>query len=320
MELKIMRTTSGRQRNRHVQTRFFARAIALVSALCALAMPGATAQASLLVHYSGDLDATAFDDLSGRGNDGIQDGTSQELSETKIGTSSMKINGSATSIDVADGNSDFDRTYTEFSVSMWIRSNDGGTKARPLAGKMGYSGNRGWQIVRGTDNKVGFTYYNAPNGTPQFISSGTTTIDDLVWTHVAVTFSADEFLRFYVDGSLVTEMTEAVDGILSVMNGANSAKFQVGNRGDDINDASAASTTGYLDDFGLWDEALTSQQIGFIYTGGLAGLNLQQALIIPEPASLALLTLGAAWLLNRRRGRSTTGIPACALIGMRHES
>ncbi len=37
MELKIMRTTSGRQRNRHVQTRFFARAAALVSALCALA-------------------------------------------------------------------------------------------------------------------------------------------------------------------------------------------------------------------------------------------------------------------------------------------
>jgi hypothetical protein len=33
--------------------------------------------------------------------------------------------------------------------------------------------------------------------------------------------------------------------------------------------------------------------------------------IIPEPGSFALLTLGTAWLLNRHRGRSTTGIPAC---------
>jgi hypothetical protein len=39
------------------------------------------------------------------------------------------------------------------------------------------------------------------------------------------------------------------------------------------------------------------------------GINISGA--IPEPASLALLTLGTAWLLNRRRGRSTTGIPAC---------
>jgi len=87
-----------------------------------------------------------------------------------------------------------------------------------------------------------------------------------------VTFSGGDFVRVYVNGVLEGEMT---DGIISQINGQNSSPFQVGNRGDSL----APSTNGQIDDFGLWDQALTTEQIQKIYYhGATAGDDLQLAL------------------------------------------
>jgi len=277
----------------------------LIAALLIAALSTTPAQATLLVHYTGDLDGGDFDDASGRGNDGSRDGTTQ-TSLAKIGPTAMKINGAKTSVDVADGNPDFDRTYSEFSLSMWVNPLAGENSAtRFFSGKMDGGGNRGWQFARGTDETMGFLYFDGPNGSSQSINTGSTTIPAEEWTHVAVTYKADDFLRFYVEGSLLSEMTEAVDNILSVLNGVNNAKFQVGNRGDDIAGSGNGSTGARIDDFGLWDEALTTAQIGQIYTGGLGGLDLQQALAIPEPSTLLIWSLGLLGLgwFGRRRTR-----------------
>lgn len=246
--------------------------------------------ASLLVHYTGDEtggSGSPFLDASVNGNDGAQDGTNQETSIVKIGPNAMKINGSSTSIDVAANNPDFNRTYSAFSLSMWVNPLSGENNAnRYFAGKMAGGGNRGWQLTRGTDTTMGFLYFDGPSGTSQSINTGTTVAAE-TYTHLAVTYAADDFLRMYLDGVLVSEMTEANDDILSSFNGVNNALFQVGNRGDNISGSGNGSTGARIDDFGLWDEALTTAQIQRIFAGGNAGLNLQQALV-PETSTFAL--------------------------------
>jgi len=275
----------------------------VLAAILIAALSATSAQAVLLVHYTGDLDGAKFGDVSGRGNDGTQDGTNQ-TSIAKIGTTAMKINGSATSVDVADGNPDFDRTYSEFSLSMWVNpGTNEHNRTRFYAGKMDGGGNRGWQISREMNQTMKFVYFDGPGGTQQDINTGATTIPADSWTHLAVTYKADDFLRFYVEGSLLSEKTETVDGILSLLNGANNAKFQVGNRGDDISGGTNGSPGAQIDDFGLWDEALTTAEIGQIYAGGLRGLNLQQALAIPEPSAVLIWSLlaGLGIGVGRRR-------------------
>ncbi|MEX1224557.1 MAG: LamG-like jellyroll fold domain-containing protein [Pirellulales bacterium] len=217
----------------------------------------------------------------------------------------MKINGGTTSVDVAATNADFNRTYSAFSLSMWVNPLSGeNSVTRYYAGKMAGGGNRGWQLARGTNETMSFLYFDGPSGTSQSINSGST-VPASVYTHLAVTYAGDDFLRMYLNGVLVAELTESVDNILSQLNGANNALFQVGNRGDNISGGSSGSTGARIDDFGLWDEALTTAQIQKIHFWGNQGLNLQQALAVPEGSTLILalaaMSLGGIVCLTRRR-------------------
>jgi hypothetical protein len=55
---------------------------------------------------------------------------------------------------------------------------------------------------------------------------------------------------------------------------------------------------GGIDEYALWDTALTRDEIGWLYQNPLAGLP---GAYIPEPATSALFALGGLALLRRRR-------------------
>lgn len=190
--------------------------------------------------------------------------------------------------ELADGASNLlDAAFTSFTVAVWANPSPLTDVVFPytpqlLIGKMGKSNNRGWQLVRSPDanniNSLEVTFYEAAaNGVagidnedwyiPNFFTDNT-------WTHVAVTFTASDgvnpgTVNVYKNGALFwTDTTEC-----TAWNGANSAPFQVGNRGVY---QSTPSFNGYIDDVRIFDETLSAAQVAAV-----AG--------VPEPGALILL-------------------------------
>jgi len=144
----------------------------------------------------------------------------------------------------------------------------------------GSAGNRGWQIGRrntGFDDsgRMHFGYSEDAVGTWGGLTSKST-VPVGQWTHFAVTFAGDQFVRMYINGVMDEEVINSAETLVRArINGVNNAMFQVGNRGDNH----SLSTLGHIDDFGLWDVALTGEQIQRIYAkGNTEGLDLQVAL------------------------------------------
>jgi hypothetical protein len=82
----------------------------------------------------------------------------------------------------------------------------------------------------------------------------------------------------------------------------NSALFQVGNRGDNH----SLSTFGHMDDFGLWDVALSSEQIQRIYYWGHThGDDLQTAVNKAIAATLSVTDLGSGVQIGWTPGGGT---------------
>jgi len=244
-----------------------------LTAVLVTALAGSPGHADLLLHYTGDLDGANFDDSSGLGHDGVQDGTNQELANTKIGNTALKINGGATDVSVADGDPDFDTTYTNFTFTAWMDPGDAEDNVnRWIAGKMGGSGDRGWQISRGTDEAIGFLFFDSAGGTQDSVNSGSATVADVGFTHVAATYdNSNDTIRVYLDGQLAATTVTS----LATLNGSNSVPLQIGNRGNN----QASSTGAVLDDVSIWNETLSTSQIQRVVNAGNdSGLNLQEAL------------------------------------------
>jgi hypothetical protein len=208
-------------------------------------------------------------------------------------------------LEVADASSGpLDASFTAFTVAMWLNpgaENTFATKTQCITGKMGKSGNRGWQLIRSPINGAGPDYLL--NGFEislnQTMSDADPALDVVwpdffsydTWTHLAMTFTASPdgvtpgSVKIYKDGQLYADVATT----LTALNGANSSPFDVGNRGVY---SSTPSYRGYIDDYRIYDEALSPTAIG-----DLAG--------VPEPGTLILLVAGLIGMVvaYRRRER-----------------
>ncbi len=142
-------------------------------------------------------------------------------------------------------------TFRELTIAAWIHPE--AESPGYFLGKMGGAGDRGWQWMVG-DQSLSLIFFTDRSGAEQgLIQSPLEPTPPGKFTHVAVTFAADQFVRLYVNGRLVREAA-APSGI----NWDNTANFCVGHRGDSLPKAYFA---GAIDDVRVYGTALSAIQI-----------------------------------------------------------
>ncbi|HUT35366.1 MAG TPA: LamG domain-containing protein [Planctomycetota bacterium] len=122
---------------------------------------------------------------------------------------------------------------------------------------------------------------------------GTTDIDLGEWHYVAMTREGD-LVRVYLDGLLEMETPM----ILLAGTKWTDGTWTFGNRIDMLGNNQRFN--GNLDEIAIYDSALTEQFFMSHYQAGLG-------VVIPEPATLSLLVLGASAIAARRRRRPRAG-------------
>lgn len=254
----------------------------LILSLGALCLATAS-QAALIGHWKFDeASGLTANDSSGQGNHGNLNGA--------VTLGSAGIAGNAATF--APGSTGYIRmgnvhglTASSFTLSAWVKTTS--TSSMYVAGKHdagyfnGYFLGTGTGGGYGTPNKAYAYQSNAPGGEP----ISTSNVNTGAWWHVAMVYNIpSNTTTIYMNG--VLEHTRPRIGI-----GSNPRDFTVGglfNGGQYV-----GAYEGMIDDVQLYDQALTSNQVEFLFRNPGAP--------VPEPATVALLGLGAAALIRRRR-------------------
>jgi hypothetical protein len=145
---------------------------------------------------------------------------------------------------------------TNFSAMVWIRPNGNNTtnSERTIFAKR-TAINNGFQLVLQTNNKVRIEWHNAIGTKFSLISA--TTLPDLKWHNIAVTYGAAGSLKIYIDGVLDSSTTVAQTPI------ATSGIFCIGGvylSKIDIRDL----FKGDIDELRMWNKEVSQTEIRFV--------------------------------------------------------
>ena len=163
-----------------------------------------------------------------------------------------------------DGNDDFVdlgniKPAGAMSISYWFKGKSTSGNVTTL-GTMGSSGQRGY--VLGVSNTNLWAFQIASSATAVKSLVHTLTIDDTKWYHIAGVYNPSTYMRIFIDGSQVAEVTSGVPSSQYV---GNSNSTKIGNRGDG---GTFGRFIGNMDEVAFFDSALTNDNISTIYTGG----------------------------------------------------
>lgn len=189
-------------------------------------------------------------------------------------------------VEIADASSAaLDATFSNFTVALWLNPSST-DRDRFAIGKIGGSGQRGWQIYspNGTANLV-IDYFNAAGGSDRSL-----VVPDALplntWTHVILAFDGvNQTEAVYINNSLRTATSVGtLTSTPTTLNAANNQPFRVGHRGATGN--SVGSWAGGIDDVRIFNETLTHTTAGSsIGTGST---------LVPEPCALMMAMFGIA--------------------------
>jgi hypothetical protein len=207
-------------------------------------------------------------------------------------------------VEIADASSGaLDAAFSNFTVALWLNPSST-DRDRFGIGKIGGSGQRGWQIfsTAGTTNLV-IDYFSAAGATTSRTLLLANALPLNTWNHVIFAFDGvNQTEAVYVNNVLQTLDTSGSTetSVSTGLNGANSAAFRVGHRGATGNNV--GSWAGGIDDVMVFNETLA-----FSPTGSETGTG-SLLVEVPEPASFLLVAFGATALFAVRRNRIVKGI------------
>ena len=252
----------------------------ITSSIVTLDVYAGALTAGLVAHYKFEND---YLDASGRGNDGTEVGAPTFV-EGKIGGFAMSFtslkDGSSFNYVTLGTPADLDfGSDTDFSVSFWGRVAADVQDDPPFISNKNWNsgGNQGYVINTGGDRRLAYNFSGPPGGRKDF--SKPAVFEQDTWHHIVLTFKRNLYAATYVDGALVSQK--------DISTGANSLTTPAGqatNLGQDgtghyTDGGNAEIQDAALDDVGFWRRVLTPQEAGAIYSAGLTGKDLSQAVV-----------------------------------------
>lgn len=196
----------------------------------------------------------------------------------------------------AGGSTGLDGTYSNFTVAMWLNPSST-DRDRFAIGKIGGSGQRGWQISSpaGSTNLV-IDYFDTASGSDRSLVLAAA-LPLNTWNHLIFAFDGvAQTEAVYLNN--VLQSPTSVGTLASVpatLNAANNQPFRVGHRGATGNTVGAWA--GGIDDVVIYNETLAFTPIGSASGTG--------SLLVPEPGTIALVAIGMALAMGISQRRKS---------------
>ena len=263
--------------------------VVVTFAVCLLQAPVEAALPTLVSNYT--LDTDASDSV------GTNNGTDTNVlyggagANANTGTSA-NFDGSTSTIDVPFST---DLNPSSFTVSLWALAD---TTSAPHQ-----------SAITSRDDAPGSTHgyilYNAPSGNwefwtgdgdPGWDNQNGGAVTTSVWTHLAISFDADNGLKsVYINGALTASTTTHQYS----SNGVEMENFHIGSGADD---GASFFFTGDIDDVGVYNGVLTATEIQNVADNGVAAfavLRLELEVNTATGAATLVNSAGAALDVNQ---------------------
>ncbi len=262
-------------------------AIKALGAALAIALLASPTRADLVAYYTFD-DGTATD-LSGNGNHGIESSGVTYSTDVPLAPG-LSFETPQTGADydiVVPTSASLEGISDELTLSFWMKADVEGQNnwVRIFQHANEGNGTQGWLVDRYSGSGETNIRVDTTGAGGQFNQNlaegvGGDTFDR-EWHHIAYILDEGTWTE-YVDGMASSGPYNHGDGF------SNTRPLYIGGRNGN------AEYVGLLDEIAVWDTALEHDQVILLSDGAPANN-------IPEPATLALLGLGALALIRRRR-------------------